>query len=50
MDETPLFLNMERIKKSFFYMERAKKIDKIGSNTVIIKTHGQDKVRVTAIY
>ena len=31
-------------------MERVKKIDKIGSNTVIIKTHGQDKVRVTAIY
>ena len=39
MDETPIFLNMTRTKT----------IDKIGSKTVNIKTHGQEKVRVTAI-
>ena len=33
MDETPLFLNMAR----------AKTIPKIGSKTVNIKTHGQEK-------
>ena len=39
MDETPLFLNMVRTKT----------IAKIGSKTVNIKTHGQEKVRVTAV-
>ena len=39
MDETPIFLNMTRTKT----------IAKIGSKTVNIKTHGQEKVRVTAI-
>ena len=39
MDETPLFLNMSRTRK----------IAKIGSKTVNIKTHGQEKVRVTVI-
>ena len=39
MDETQIFLNMTR----------SKRIAKIGSKTVNIKTHGQDKVRVIAI-
>ena len=39
MNETPIFL----------YMARTKTIAKISSKTVNIKTHGQDKVRVTAI-
>ena len=39
MDETPLFLNMARTRT----------IAKIGSKTVNIKTHGQEKVRVTVI-
>ena len=39
MDETPIFLNVTRTKT----------IAEIGSKTVNIKTHGQDKVRVTAI-
>ena len=39
MDETPILLNMERTKT----------IAKIGSKTINIKTHCQDKVRVTAI-
>ena len=39
MDETSLFLNMARTRT----------IAKIGSKTVNIKTHGQEKVRVTVI-
>ena len=39
MDETPLFLNMARTRA----------IAKIGSKTVNIKTHGQEKVRVIVI-
>ena len=39
MGETPIYLNMTRTKT----------IAKIGSKTVNIKTHSQDKVRVTAI-
>ena len=39
MDETPIFLNMARTKT----------IAKFSSKIVNIKTHGQEKVRITAI-
>ena len=39
MDETPLFMNITNMKT----------ITKIGSKEVDIKTHGQEKIHVTAI-